>query len=172
MRYLLDKVTVRAIIRGLFKLSHHEELNPVEEAAIKLFSRGITGEYDLYISPATANIVSQFAKQQLYARIVKAFLQEVLVIYPTRYFKRWSRRLREQGFTREDAAILALATFASLDDAFLSMHYVATFDQHMINNWQNQQNAIQTRFQAMHADLIKPYTDAKLPQVIHPHLSS
>ncbi len=38
---------------------------------------------------------------------------EVEVIQVTRYTRRWARRLREHGFTREDAVILSLGTFGA-----------------------------------------------------------
>ena len=33
--------------------------------------------------------------------------------FPTRYTRRWARRLREANFDREDAYLLSLATFTS-----------------------------------------------------------
>ena len=47
-------------------------------------------------------------------------------------FKRWTRRLKEYGFTKEDAEVLALATFGTtLNGDILGMHILATSDQPM-----------------------------------------
>jgi len=167
MRYLLDKVTVRYCLLGLIKVDKDQHLLNDELLTLDLIFDSEAKQNQFFISPNTANILTQFAQSHLYELAVHTFLQRVSVVSPARYFKRWSRRLREQGFTREDAAILALATFASWDSVFTSVNYVATFDQRMINNWLNQQTVIQARFQAMHTDLTAPYTIAKLPQVVH-----
>jgi hypothetical protein len=44
---------------------------------------------------------------------VQTFLAYVEVMQAGRYFKRWTRRLQEHGFTREDAKILGLGTFGT-----------------------------------------------------------
>ncbi len=82
------------------------------------------------------------------------------------YFKRWARRLRDYGFTREDAAILALGTFSTgNEDGILGMDLVATFDQPMIHQWAMQHTAIQKHLIAMQENLPNPYRQALLPQV-------
>lgn len=90
---------------------------------------------------------------------------------PTRYNKRWTRRLREYGFSAEDAKVLSLATFGS-DEAntILSVNFVATFDQPLLNNWEIHQSAIQSRLNAMKSDIAAPYNQAMLPQVTRPTL--
>ena len=68
--------------------------------------------------------------------LIRFFLARTEVAQSTRYFKRWARRLRDYGFTKEDAEVLALATFGTNQNAdILGMHVVATFDQPMINQW-------------------------------------
>lgn len=44
---------------------------------------------------------------------VRDFLDEVEVIRVGRYARRWATRLREYGFTREDAAVFSLGTFGT-----------------------------------------------------------
>jgi hypothetical protein len=63
--------------------------------------------------PPSLHILQQFARSPAYASTIHFFLNQVEVAVSTRYFRRWARRLREHGFSREDAAILALATFGT-----------------------------------------------------------
>ena len=77
--------------------------------------------------------------------------------------------MRAFGFTREDAAILALGTFSSNTlEKTLGMDYVVTFDQPMINHWQEQQISIQVKLAAMCVDLSAPYNKVRTPQVVAP----
>ena len=52
--------------------------------------------------------------------------------------------------------------------AQLGMHFVATFDQPMINQWTLQQGKIGERLDAMRRDLRPPYDRVTLPQVLRP----
>ena len=99
----------------------------------------------------------------------RLFRERTEVVFPARYFRRWARRLRDQGFTREDAAVLALATFGTDKDAqVLGMHFVVTFDQGMIQQWIAQRGAIRKRLAAMQQNLPAPYRHAPLPEVRRP----
>ncbi|PKO21075.1 MAG: hypothetical protein CVU38_16745 [Chloroflexi bacterium HGW-Chloroflexi-1] len=80
-----------------------------------------------------------------------------------------ARRIMKALLTREDAAVLALGTFGTSRDAsVLGAHFVATFDQPMINNWRMQQAPIQKRLAAMRPHLRPSYRAAALPQVRRP----
>ena len=66
MRCLLDKVTVRYAVRGLLKLSLEQTISGDEEAAFKVFSLGKQQDVGLFIAPATANVLQQFAETARY----------------------------------------------------------------------------------------------------------
>ena len=101
--------------------------------------------------------------------LIQLFLNRVQIIQPARYYKRWARRLRHFGFTREDAAILALATFGiDSTNVLCNMAYVITFDQPMINHWATQQASIRSKLSAMQDNLLLPYRLATLPRVVCP----
>lgn len=169
MRCLLDKVTARRILEGLVKIAAGIEVLPEELFALDLFQQGRKSNVQLYIVPSTLSVLQQFPQTSPHIPLVQFFLQTAETIYPARYFTRWSRRLRDHGFTREDAAVLSLATFGTVENgSILGMHYLATYDQAMINNWYHQQQKIQTRLATMCRDLIEPYCYAALPQVIQP----
>jgi len=48
------------------------------------------------------------------------------------------------------------------------MHFVATYDQSLINQWTLQQDEIEERLDAMRRDLRPPYDRVTLPQVLRP----
>jgi len=169
MRCLLDKVTARHIMQGLLKLTEGRDPTDAELFAIDLYSRASAQGISLFLLPQTEKVLQRLAKLPHFAELIRSFLARTEVAQPTRYFKRWARRLRDYGFTKEDAEVLALATFSTNKDAdILGMHAVATFDQPMINQWTAQQEAIQIRLESMQRNLTVPYSHARLPKVQRP----
>ncbi|MEM7535419.1 MAG: hypothetical protein AAF639_24800 [Chloroflexota bacterium] len=102
-----------------------------------------------------------------YKSLINLFLNQVDVAYPTKYHKRWARRLCEYTFSREDASVLALATFgATTDLRVFGMQALITFDKRMINNWQNHHVTIHEQLETMKQDLHEPYCHVSLPHVL------
>lgn len=169
MRCLLDKVTARRILEGLLKLAEVRDLTDDEVYALKLFGRANHEDLRLFIIPPTSSILRQLRNLPRYSALIEIFLNHVEIVFPARYFKRWTRRLQEYGFTPEDAHVLALATFCTGQEAdFLGVHTVATFDRPMIRHWAAQLLTIQEHLTAMQRDLPEPYRSAVLPRVLHP----
>jgi hypothetical protein len=169
MRCLLDKVTARYIMGGLVKLSEERPLTDAELLALDLYNRAVPSGIALFILPETERVLQHLGRLPHYAPLILLFRSQTQVTYPTRYFKRWARRLRDYGFTREDAGVLAIATFGTTATAdVLGMHTVATFDQPMINLWRTRQTAISTRLGDMLRNLREPYCYAPLPKVQRP----
>lgn len=169
MRCLLDKVTARHIMEGLLKLVEGRTVTSAELLALYFYQRARSNEITLFILPQTHNLLKRSEHLQRYVTIIRHFLGATQVVQPARYFKRWARRLREYGFTKEDAEVLALATFGTtLNRDVLGMHVIATFDQPMINQWEAHQIAIRERLSNMQRNLAVPYNNASLPTVEHP----
>jgi hypothetical protein len=144
-------------------------LTAEEMTALGLYGQADNRRLRLFMAPPTHHILERLALSAQYAPLIALFRARAEVAMPTRYFKRWSRRLRDQGFTREDAAVLALGTFGTSRAAdVLGMHFVATLDQSMINHWQTRQQIIQEQLAAMQCQLHLPYRDVFLPQVRRP----
>jgi len=168
-RCLLDKVTARRILEGLLKLAEGRDLSDEELVAIDLYARGGAQGLRLFIMPPTERVLQRLVDRPRYATLIHLFRQRVEVAFPTRYFKRWARRLQAYGLTAEDAGVLALATFGmDSNGAILGMHAVATFDQAMIQQWATAGPAIQAHLAAMQRGLRMPYRQATLPQVLRP----
>jgi hypothetical protein len=89
------------------------------------------------------------------------------VFLPARYFKRWARRLRDEGFTREDAKVVALGTFGTDEiQSRFGADAVVTGDLRLVRNFDQRRGPIQRRLKAMTAQLPRPYCNAKLPAVV------
>jgi hypothetical protein len=169
MRCLLDKVTARRILEGLLKLAEARELTDDEIFALDFFERAAHEGLRLFIVPPTHKVLRQLHDLPRYAALIEIFLTRVELASPTRYFKRWARRVQDYGFTPEDANVLALATFCTGQEGdFLGVHTVVTFDQPMMHHWELQRSAIQEHLTTMRKDLPEPYRSAALPHVLHP----
>ena len=156
-------------MQGLLKLTEGRAPIDAELFALDLYSRATVQGIALFILPQTEKVLQRLAQLPHFAALIQSFLAHTQVAQPTRYFKRWARRLRDYGFTKEDADVLALATFGTNQNAdILGMHVVATFDQPMINQWTAQQEAIQERLSNMQRNITVPYRHAPLPKVQRP----
>ena len=166
MRCLLDKVTARYAVQGLLKLAEGRELTEEELFTLDLLARSQPPTTRLFIAPPSANVARTLARLPRYSGVTLHFLSQVGVAQPARYFKRWARRLRDYGFAREDAVILALATFGTDEEGtILGMDFVATYDRSMIRHWSSQREVIQDHLTAMQQDIPVPYSHASLPLV-------
>ncbi|MBI4769362.1 MAG: hypothetical protein HY784_02840 [Chloroflexi bacterium] len=117
------------------------------------------------ISPEPANIL----RRRAHLPIVRLALDTLTTFQPTRYFKRWARRLCHEGFTHEDAKVIALGTFGV--DEFQSQFGVdalVTGDLNLIRNYEQRLTSIQRRLRAMTAQLSEPFCYARLPVIITP----
>jgi len=121
MRCLLDKVTARHIMGGLVKLSEGRSTTDAESFALDLYNRTAPSGIALFILPQTERVLRYLERLPHYAPLILLFRSQTQVTYPTRYFKRWARRLRDYGFTREDAGVLAIGSKEKkLLDGFLA----------------------------------------------------
>ena len=171
MRCLLDKVTARHIMEGMLKLVEGRTVTSTELFALYFYQRACSGGITLFILPQTHNLLKRLEHLSRYLVIIQRFLEATQVLYPAQYFKRWARRLREYGFTKEDAEVLALATFGTTPNRdILGMHVVATSDQPMINQWKANHGELQKRLSNMQRNLEVPYCHVSLPTVERPEL--
>jgi hypothetical protein len=165
MRYLLDKNIVRYALTGL-RHRHLRSLSPFELGALSFWRTAISRKRSLFISYSSYAIL-----QQMQYREVQLFLNSVDVLYPARYHSRWTRRIRETtGLTREDAVIVALASFGSNRRGnILGVHYLLTYDQGLINGYRDHLMLLNRRLQAMTVQLRPPYQQVTLPRITTPN---
>jgi hypothetical protein len=98
-RLLLDKVTARHILTGLLTLAAGRDLTAEEVVALSLYEQA--GPHGLwqFMVPSTEGVLRRLEERPRYAVIIQLFRQRVEVAFPTRYYKRWARRLQAHGFT-------------------------------------------------------------------------
>ena len=168
-RCLLDKVVARRALEGLLKLAEGRDLTEEELWSVDLLQRAKGQDICLFVAGGTVKLLNRLRSLARYSAVVAAFLGRTEVVQPTRYFKRWARRLRGFGFTKEDAHILALASFGTDEKrAILGMHLVATYDRRLINLWWLQQDKLRERLDSMRQNLQPPYQRVPLPKVLRP----
>lgn len=161
-RYLLDKNVIRRLIKGLWL---GDRAGVEEQLALALWFKFRTAGHALYMSVETAHILAQLPAY----REIGFVSNTIEVLEAGRYFKRWAFRLREQGFTREDAKVLSLATFGTDPEGqILGVGTVVTFDGPLINHFRQQQGILRPRLTAMTENLAQPYASAALPDILHP----
>jgi hypothetical protein len=164
MRYLLDKNVVRYAITGLC-YRHARPLSPLELSSLSFWRAARLQNVAILISHVSFEIL-----RQLNYREVQFFLNTIDVLTPTRYHARWARRIRETTtLTREDAAMIALASFGSNRQGnILGTHSLLTYDRAMINSFQKHLLILERRLQAMTAQLSAPFYQAALPHLHTP----
>ncbi len=163
--FLLDKNVVRRTIKGIVKVEAGSELTPEESDALTLLWKVQKGSLRAFMTIETFNVLRRFTGQAE----VDLFMEIVDVMQAGRYFKRWARRLRRYGFTREDAKVLSLGTFGTNDARdMLGAGAIITFDLAFINNYHTQFNVLQERLAAMTIDLPVPFSQAVLPLLMLP----
>jgi hypothetical protein len=165
MRCLLDKNVARYAIAGLY----HGRLRPLSSLEVSVLScwrvaeeRGVA----LYISLASFHVLQRLAG---YAE-VRVLLDSAQVLSPTRYHTRWTRRIQETtGLAREDAAMIALATFGGDPQGhILGVHALMTCDQPMIHGYRDRLPQLQRRLRAMAIQLPAPFHQVALPRLATP----
>lgn len=168
MRLLLDKNIVRRYFEGVSALARGLTLMEEERRAILLVHLARRKKRRLFISVELFNLLQAHGRQVSPAETLM-FLRRVEVLYPGRYFKRWARRLRETGFTREDAKVLALGTFGTdAEGAVLGVQVVVTYDRPMMRKWALERSELQERPARMTEVLDDPFERARLPDVLRP----
>src|SRR5215471_7704113 len=105
-RFLLDKGVLRHSLRGLRNVARGRSMTAEQQSALALLLHAPSGS--LFGSREVLNLVHMYAPAALGAFVT----QRLQVSMPTRYQRRWSRRLRQRfDFGREDAHQVALASF-------------------------------------------------------------
>lgn len=160
--YLLDKNVVRFLLTALVRGT---TASREEELAVFFWGVAVRQDWSLYISLSTAHVLQRREPDP----VVSHFLSHVSVLRPSRYHARWSRRLREYGFSREDAAILALCTFGTNPARdILGVSTLVTMDVPLLNNLHQHHATLLARLAAMTKSLRTPYCFAVLPSAKHP----
>ena len=161
--YLLDKSVVREALRGLVRETLGRRLPPRQADSLAVI-RTITSYGGLlYITPELRHILGRPANLP----VATPFLSYLRELRPSRYLKRWCRRLTGESFSHEDALILSYASFGFDEvEATLGIEIVLTNDLRMKANYEQSFLQIEARFARMVRQLKTPYQLATLPEVV------
>jgi hypothetical protein len=150
-------------LEGLEKNAQGTALDARQQIALDTLKSELLAGKRLFIVPASDNILSLRYAAREEVRFLKSHVE---IIIPTRYYKRWSRRLHAFGFTREDANVLGYGTFGTdEEESFLGVDEVLTFDKPLVTLFEIAGEQMQKKLDAMKRDLEPPYDDAALPEV-------
>jgi hypothetical protein len=163
MLLLLDKGVIRISSKGFWNFAQGKQLTTAEKNAVDLIH--ITQPDTLFVSSKTFNLFARYVpldiQDQVRARLT--------VLNPQKYHRRWARRLRSFGVSREDAYELALASFGSIQQGGnLGADVFVTFDLRLVERFEANLPTIQQRFKRMTSQLRVPYRDAMLPILATP----
>ena len=162
--FLLDKGIVRGVFESVVRLATGRRPIAAQLQAISVYQALLTTGSKVCVTPETAN-----SARRRDERIATVLLNPLVLLTPGRYLRRWSRRLQEHGITREDAVIVAYASFG-LDSTVceLGAEMFVTLDRGLITKYREQEAVLSTRFRRMVSHLLPPYQHATLPQIL-PH---
>jgi len=164
-RYLLDKSVIRKALNGLVKIQRGIRIAAMESEALAFIYWAQQVGAELFMTPESFHVLQRFHTRPE----IELFLERIQVLSRSRYYKRWAHRLREYGFTREDAKVLSFGTFSTDEvGSFLGVDAIVTMDQALINHYYGQFDSLQNRLASMTAQLPEPYCYAQLPEVVHP----
>ena len=163
--YLLDKSVVRRILNALWRLYQDKELSLEETISLAAFEWLLQNSPGaIAISEATENILKRLRNIPQTALL----LRELKTVTPSKYFRRWARRLRGLGYTREDAKLLSLGTFGMYEEKLVEGCKIITYDLRLINKYKLDYDRIQLELEKMRRSLKPPYRIVGLPKVVAP----
>lgn len=162
--FLLDKSVVRRLYEARLRLQAGRVPMPDQVISTRVFEALISASKRMYMTQETHHSALKRSP------IVGDFILPLIIpLSKGRYLKRWARRLRELSLTREDALIVANATFGlDASQQTLGADVIITLDQGLIRKFNDVFNLAQTRLKRMTSHLHPPYSNATLPAVLTP----
>lgn len=138
MRILFDKGFIRRVLEGFARIASKQPLTEEQKSALWLLRRNY-GEEQLYMSYKSFHTLThRFGHLEIVQRIFSI----VAPLYPTRYTRRWARRLRKLEFGREDALLISMGSFSAdklYHGRLLGVDRIVTLDKRMYERFHNHQ---------------------------------
>lgn len=161
---LLDKGVVKRVYENRARLADGRPPTLAQAEAAGVYFRLRALNLQLYITRETENVL--LLRPPAYAARI---LSRTQALRKGRYLRRWARRLRDYVFTREDAIIIAYASFGvDLAVGKLGVDAIVTTDLHLARNFHTRHSEIQKRFDLMIENLPEPYHKLTLPEAVTP----
>jgi hypothetical protein len=159
---LLDKGVVRRVYEARVRLALGQPPTLHQAEAANVWSRLRALDIPLYITEQTEHVLQR--RSPLFAA---ALLGQTRALQKGRYLRRWARRLRDVGFSPEDAIVIAYGSFGlDLHSQRIGVEAVITNDLKLRANFTARIAAIKDRFENMVVRLPEPYPELTLPRVV------
>ena len=160
---LFDKGVIRRIYERRVRLALGEPPTLLQVEAANAFARVAALTNRLYITEQTANILRR--RTPVFAA---PLLADLTPLKKARYLRRWARRLRDYGFSPEDAIVLAYGSFGVAVGATLQtgVEMLVTADLKLAARYHDAFADIEARFSEMVSSLPSEYAGLALPQIL------
>jgi hypothetical protein len=164
MKILFDKGFIRRVLEGFTRIARKQPLTPEQKSVLE-FLRKYHGEEQLYMSYKSFHTLThRFGHLEIVQRIFSI----IAPLYPTRYARRWARRLRKLGFGREDALLISMGSFSTdklYGGRLLGVDRIVTLDKRMYERFHNHREELDLMFKSMVMTLEMPFNAARLPEI-------
>ncbi len=158
---LFDKGVIRRVYERRMRLALNLPPTVLQTEAANAYARFKALTSNLFITEQTFNILK--LRTPVFAAPLLADAKPLL---KGRYLRRWARRLRDFGFSPEDAIVIAYGSFGvSPDRTSVGVDVIVTTDIKMSARYGNNFDVIQSRFSDLVTNLSPAYAALRLPQV-------
>lgn len=159
---LLDKGVVRRVYEARVRLALGQPRTLQQAEAANVWSRLRSLDTSLCITEQTAHILQR--RPPLFAA---PLLAQTRTLQKGRYLRRWARRLRDVGFSPEDAIVIAYGSFGlNLHTQSIGVETVITNDLKLKTHFTARFSAIRDSFENMVTHLPDPYHELTLPRIV------
>ncbi len=159
---LLDKGVIRRASERQVRLIRGLVPTHAQDSSTIILARIFTGNFQGYVTKETYHALMSRS-----TTIGSALLSGIRVLEKGKYLRRWARRLRDFGFTREDATILSNGIFGvDTTTRTLGVSIIVTTDIKMIENFYRHFDDISTKLRDMKENLSTPYCYVELPEIM------
>jgi len=162
---LIDKGVVRKLIESFVKVEISVDLTGEQKQVSNVFM-DIVFHHKAFITIETYNILRTKFYHQPFYKIIDELVD---VVIPVRYTRRWARRLRQFGISREDAWQVAMSTFCTdkiVQGELINFGIFLTLDKNLFERYLRHKLEIQINFHKMIRNLNLPYSSVVLPKII------
>jgi len=142
-----------------------QRLTREQELVVAVLATARSQGVEVFITLETYNILTRILSNP---NVAKAIIANCDVLYRSKPFNQWLRDLRRATtFTREDATVLAYATFGTnISGTIIGCEKVVTLDRGLANEFELRKDRLKTKLLKLKSHLPWPYQNAKLPQLV------
>lgn len=159
---LFDKGVIRRVYERRVRLLTGQPPTLLQVEASNAYARVLSLTNSLWITEQTANVLKLRTPA-----ITGSLLADCRPFRKGRYLRRWARRLRDFGFSPEDAVVVAYGSLGvSRDSKQIGAETIITADLKLAKRFEINFGEIEQRFRDMVLALSDAYATLTLPRVL------